>query len=159
VEAVDQTRSRQLFELKPDHVDAVIGKALAAKRGTQTVKHIKKVISAVIEYARVQQQFTGENPAQLVELPDHVPVRRPHAMTIEQCRTWFAVVNDKPANVEDRRSDARPLRSMSLLGICCSLGTSEQPGLTWRQLNLTEKAVLVDGDTLEPFSASIRAHC
>jgi len=47
-------------------VDAVITKALAAKKGTGTARHIKEVISAVIEHARALQMFTGENPAQLI---------------------------------------------------------------------------------------------
>jgi len=47
---------------------------------------------------------------------------------------------------------------MSLLGICCSLGTSEQLGLKWEHLNLTDEAMLLDGEVLEPRCASIREH-
>lgn len=148
----------RLFELKPDQVDGLISKALAAKKGTATAKHIKKVVSAVIEHARMLQMFTGENPAQLIELPNHVPVRRRHAMDVEQCRRFVDAVIDKPADPKDRRSDIQPLRTMSMLGICCSLGVSEQLGLQWKHVNLSAEAVIVDGDTVEPLSLAIRAH-
>ncbi len=148
----------RLFELKPDQVDKVISRVLSAGKSTETAGHVQKVISAVIEHARSLQQFTGENPAQLVELPERIPVRKPHAMTVEQCQQWLAAVEDLTADPKDRRSDARPMRTMSLLGICCSLGVSEQMGLQWRYVNLTETAVLVDGETLEPLSVAIREH-
>lgn len=149
----------RLFELKPDQVNKAIDRALAKKKGTGTAGHIKKVIGAVIEHARILQMFTGENPAQLVELPEHVPVRKPRAMTLEQCRQWLAGVTDRPANPKDRRSDIKPLRTMSLLGICCSLGTSEQMGLQWRHINLTNADAELDGTTVEPLCAAIREHC
>jgi integrase len=149
----------RLFELKPDQVDAVIQQALDAKKGTETAKHIKKVISSIVEHARKERMFTGENPAHLVELPEHVPVRRPHSMTIEQCREWFAAVRDVAADPKDRRSDARPIRTMSLFEVCCSLGPSEQLGLRWKHLNLTDSAALFEGDRMEPLSAAIRENC
>lgn len=107
----------RLFELKPDHVDAVVSKALEEKKGTTTVMHIRKVVSAIVEHARKLGMFTGENPAQLVELPENIPVRRARAMNLEQCQRWFAAVRDEPANPKDRRSVIKPLRTMSLLGI------------------------------------------
>jgi integrase len=149
----------RMFELKPDQVDAVVQQALDAKKGTETAKHIKKVISSIIEFARKKRMFTGENPAHLVELPDSVPVRRPHSMTIEQCREWFAAVRDVAADPKDRRSDARPIRTMSLFEVCCSLGPSEQLGLRWKHLNLTDTAALFEGDRMEPFSAAVRENC
>lgn len=148
----------RLYELSPVQVDAVLSKAIAAKKGTSTTRHIKKVISSMIEHARALQQFSGENPAQLVELPEHVPVRRPRAMTVEQCKQWFAAAADIPADPKDRRSTIKPLRTMSLLGVCCALGVSEQLGLEWRHVNLTDEPVIVDGETIEAKSAAIRAH-
>jgi site-specific recombinase XerC len=148
----------RLFEIKPDQVDAAITRALAAKKGTATVKHIRKVVSAIIEHARTLQMFTGENPARLIELPAHVQVRRQRAMDLEQCRAWLAIVTDEPADPKDRRSDIKPMRTMSLLGLCCSLGVSEQLGFQWQHFNLTESSVLLDGELIEPFSAAVREH-
>lgn len=148
----------RLFELKPDQVDGIVEKALASKKGTSTVKHIKKVVSAVIEHARKLQMFTGENPAQLIELPAPVPVRRRHAMDVEQCRQFLELAKDEPADPKDHRSDIKPLRTMSLLGICCSLGVSEQLGLQWKHVNLSDQPVIVEGENVEPFSMAIRAH-
>ncbi|MBZ5678128.1 MAG: hypothetical protein LAP61_28110 [Acidobacteriia bacterium] len=50
-------------------------------------------------------------------------------MTIEQCRLWLATVSDEPVDSKDWRSDIKPMRTMSLLGLCCSMGVSEQLGL------------------------------
>src|SRR5205814_10689855 len=86
----------RLFELNPGQVDAAIQAALDAKKGTSTARHIRKVVSAIAEHARVLQMFTGDNPAQSVELPPHVPMRKPRAMTLEQCREWFALAADAP---------------------------------------------------------------
>lgn len=149
----------RIFELKPDHVEVVIGQLLSAKKGTATVRHAKKIIGAMIEHARTLQMFTGENPAHLVELPQHVPVRRPRAMTIEQCRAWLDAVQDEHANPKDRRSNMKPLRTMSLLGICCSLGVSEQLGLRWGHVNLTDEAVMLGAEYLPAKSAAIAEHC
>jgi integrase len=140
-------------------VDSLIGHVLAAGKRTETAGHVQKVVSAMIEHARSLQQFTGENPAQLVDQTERIPVRRPHAMTVQQCQQLLAAVEDVPANPQDRRSNARPMRTMSLLGICCSLGVSEQLGLQWQYVNLTKKAELVNGETIEPFSVALREHC
>jgi integrase len=148
----------RLFELTPDQVEATVNAALAAKKSTGTAEHIKKVISAMVEHARTAQMFTGENPAQLVEANPHVPVRRQRAMTLEQCRQWLATVQDEPADPKDRRSDIKPLRTMSLLGLCCSMGVSEQLGLCWQHVNLTDTPQLVEGESLPASSAAIRAH-
>jgi hypothetical protein len=113
----------RLWELRSHHVDAVLRSALAKKRGTSTARHIRKVLSAVIEYARTLWMFSGDNPAQLVEIPEHVSVRRPRAMSAEQIRTWLNGATDR---VPKGRNELRPLRTMSLLGIFCGLGVSEQ---------------------------------
>jgi hypothetical protein len=141
--AIGQVR---LFDLKPDQVDATCNAALAANKSTATAKHIKKVVSAMIEHARWAQMFTGENPAQLVEATPHVAVRKPRAMTVEQCRRWLAAVTDEIADPKKRQSVNKPLRTISLLGLCCSMGVSEQLGLLWRHLNLTSHSCLVDGE-------------
>jgi integrase len=145
-----------LFEMRPDQVEAAMRRAREAKKSSDTAKHIRKVVSAMFEYARRLGMFTGENPARLVELGENIPVRRGRSLTVEQCRVWFSAAKDKPANPRDRRSDIKPVRTMSLLETCCSVGTSEQLGLLWCHLNLTERAVLLDQENLEPFSAAIR---
>lgn len=149
----------RLYELKPEQCNAVIQRPLDAKKGTETAKHIKKVGSAMFEHARRLGMFSGENPWHLIELPAHVPVRRSHAMTVEQCRHWLAAVMDEPAKPKDRRSDIKPLRTMSLLYICCSLGESEQLGLQWQHVNLTDAPMLLDGEHIEPWSVAARENC
>jgi integrase len=148
----------RLFELKPLQIDATLNAAIAKEKGSSTVRHIRKVISAVVEHARTLQMFTGDNPAQAIESPEGAPMRKKRAMAIEQCREWLSVAADIPRDPKDAQSVSRPVRTMSLLGICCSLGTSEQLGLTWEHLNLRDEAVLLDGEVLEPRSASIREH-
>lgn len=148
----------RLFELKPLQIEANLNAAIAKEKGTSTVKHIRKVISAVVEHARTLQMFTGDNPAQAIESPEGLPLRKKRAMSVEQCRAWLAVARDLPRDPKDAQSVSRPIRTMSLLGICCSLGTSEQLGLRWEHLNLTDEAVLLDGEVLGPRSASIREH-
>jgi integrase len=161
----------KLSELNPITVDTVCSEVQNSGKGTATVRHVKKVIGAMLEHARVLQMFTGENPAHLVELPPHVPVRKPRAMTIEQCRLWLDTVSDELPPKERRikrppsqltspaNTNPQPLRTMSMLGICCSLGISEQLGLKWGQVNLSDLAVIRDGEFLPARSAAIVEHC
>lgn len=148
----------RLFELSPRDINAAIDKAREAKKSSATAKHIRKVAGAVIEYAKSLRMFSGDNPAHLVEAPVQVPVRKSRSLSIEQVREWLEVAKDIPADVKDKRSDARPLRTMSLLGILCSLGISEQLGLTWQHVNLTADPVVVGTESIEPYSVAVFEH-
>lgn len=150
--------SVRLCELTPDMINTFCADVLNSGKGTATVRHIKKVIGAVIEHARMLRAFSGDNPARSAEVPHHVPVRKPQAMTIEQCRAWLGAVSDE-RRPEDGRGDIRPLRTMSLLGICCGLGISEQLGLRWGRVNLTGESLIRDGEVLPARSAAIVEHC
>lgn len=149
----------RLFELKPLQVDVAINAAIRAGKGTATARHVRKVLSATLEHARTLQMFTGDNPALAVEVEVGAPSRKRRALSVEQCRLWLAVAEDIARDPKDKGSVPRPMRTMSLLGLCCSLGVSEQLGLRWENLNLTEGPLLINGEILEPLSVAIREHC
>jgi hypothetical protein len=65
----------RLFELSPDHAEAIVGNVMASGRSTATAKHVRKVVSAVFSHAKRLQCAAGDNPAGLIGRMETQPVR------------------------------------------------------------------------------------
>lgn len=148
----------RLFEIRPLMVDAAIKAVLAGGKGSSTAKHVRKVISAMLEQARGLQMFTGDNPTRAIEIATGPIMRKKRALSVEQCRAWLSICADTPRDPKDRLSIVKPVRTMSLLGLVCSLGISEQLGLRWEHLNLADEARLIDGEVVPEKSLAIWEH-
>ena len=136
----------RLFEVIPAHIDKAIGEALAAKKSTATAKHVRKVASAVFQHAKRSQCFSGDNPAQCVECPEVVLVKRIRALSPEQCNELLAALPE-------------PARTMALMMITISCNISELLGLEEQNINFTDEYQLLEGgDSVPPHWVSVRMH-
>jgi integrase len=106
--------------------------------GTQTLKHLKNALSAVIEHAKAVGHFTGENPCSLVRLPQVVHRER-QSLSFAQVASALAALPS-------------PVREMCHLSACCSLNVAELLGLVWRRVNLGTASVVCGADLLPPDS-------
>ena len=89
--------SVRLRDARPDDVQRLVSAAVERGYSTQTVKHIRNVVSAIFAHAKKKQMFTGDNPASLVNLP--VMTRKePHALTLAQRTRCLAVMQSGSGN-------------------------------------------------------------
>jgi site-specific recombinase XerD len=77
--------SLRLRDVRPDHVQRLVFAALARGYSTQTIKHIRSVVSAVFSHAKKTQYCTGDNPASEVTLPESTR-KEAHTLTLAQVR-------------------------------------------------------------------------
>jgi integrase len=134
-----------LAVVSPDHVEKIIGEVMAAGRSTSTSRHVRKVISAVLNRARRSQLLIGENPASLVDLPASKPVRRAFALTSEQFAAVMAALPE-------------PYRTMALMALLTSMNIAEIAGLRWGCVNLRDAPVDIDGDLVAERHLAVRWH-
>lgn len=126
-----------------EDAQALVSEALTRGYSTKTAKEIRTCISGVFTYAEKIDWFNGKNPAKFVALPEAVPVRLPVALTFEQLKMLLSML--KPA-----------ARAMALCASLTSMNIAEVCGLKWKRLNLTAEFVIVDGESIPPYSAAVR---
>lgn len=114
----------------------------ADEYSVQTIVHMKNALSAVIEHAKCNGYFSGDNPARLVRLPAMDRHKKP-ALSFEQAQIVLANL-------------AEPYRSMALMSMTTSLNIAELCGLRWRRVNLSNHTIVVDDDTIPPLSFAVR---
>ncbi len=133
----------RFWELTPEHIEQAMAAALREKMSTLTAKHIRKVASAIYTHAKRMQCASGDNPAQLVEAPAIVPVRRARALTAEQVQELLRLLPE-------------PCNTMCLVAVSMSLNVAEMLGLCERHLNLTDEPLVLErSDLLEPHSIAV----
>jgi integrase len=108
----------------------------------QTVVHMKNAISAVIEHAKQNGYYSGDNPARMVRLPEMTRTKKP-ALSFEQAQVVLANLDE-------------PYRTMALMSMTTSLNVAELCGLRWKRVNLTARAIIVDDDLIPPQSFAVR---
>src|SRR5579859_528961 len=135
----------RLCDLAPSHVQQLTSSALAHGYSTQTIKHIRNVISAIISHARREQCFGGENPISGVQLP---PMARGRAqnLTIIQAKRMLGLMQ-------------YPEREIALITITTGMSISEICGLQWKYVNLSASRVFVDGEAIAPRSIVVKNQC
>ena len=108
----------------------------------QTALHLKNATSAVFNYAKTVQMYSGENPAANVRLPE-MTRKQKHALTVEQMELLLEALPS-------------PAREMAHLAVLTSMNVAEMCGLQWQAVNLTDSWPILDGEVVPPRSIVIR---
>lgn len=132
----------RLCETQPADVQRLISAALTRGYSTQTVRHIRNVVSAIYSHAERKHLFTGENPAGLVKVPV-VSHKAAHALTLAQSKEVLKVMQ-------------YPERPLALMAIFVDMNMAEICGLQWKFVNLTDKFVTIDDEIIPPKTIAVR---
>ena len=135
----------RLCDLQPAHMQQLAASALSHGYSTQTIMHIRNVISAIISHAKREQCFSGENPISGVQLP---PMARGRAqnLTIIQAKRLLGLMQ-------------YPEREIALITITTGMSISEICGLQWKYINLTDSKVHTEGEPIAPRSIVVKNQC
>lgn len=136
---VDNVR---LLDLQPDHIQRLISVALEMGYSTQTAKHIRNVVSAMVAHAIKEGYFIGGNPAILVP-PPGMRRKTPHALTFEQ-------------TVRVMQAMRYPEFEMTLIVILTGMNIAEICGLQWKYVNLTDHHANREGESISPRTIAVR---
>jgi integrase len=134
----------QLCDLKSDHVRQLVLSASDRGYSSQTVKHIRNVLSAIISHAQREGCFSGANPVTLVKLP---PIFREteHNLTIFQTKATLELMQ-------------YPEKEIALITLTTGMNLGEICDLQWKHVNLTESVRFVDGEPVPARSIAVRTH-
>ena len=132
----------RLCDLTADHVRRLIQAANAARYSSQTVKHIKNVLFAIVAHAQQEGCFSGQNPAGQVKLPKVVH-RKQHNLTFQQTRAIL-------------ESLQHPAKEIAVFAVATDMTVTEICDLRWKHVNLSSTARYVDGDLIPAMSLAVR---
>ena len=132
----------RLCDTRPDDVRQLISAALARGYSTQTVSHIRNVVSAIFAHARKKQWFPGENPASVVAVPE-ITRKEAHALTLAQVEKVLRAMH-------------YPEKEMALMAILTDMTLAEICGLQWKWVNLTAACSYADGEPIPPLTIAVR---
>lgn len=134
--------SVRLRDISTERVQGLL--TLKGKSGlsTQTVVHIRNVLSAVLRFARSMGWFQGQLPTEDRRLP---PMKREErrAPTWEQVRALSIALSE-------------PCATLVLFLALTGLRIGEATGLRWKHVNLTDQPKILDMEVLPPFSLAVR---
>lgn len=133
-----------LAMISPDHVEMLLADVRAAGRSTETIRHVRKVLSAILRRARRLQYISGDNPAGLVELPDAAPVRKAYALTQDQA---LAILKTP---MPER------YRGMIWAALLTGMNAAELCGIKWGYVNLDGSPLRYEGETIQPLHVAVR---
>jgi integrase len=132
----------RLCDTRPDDVQRLISAALDRGYSTQTVTHIRNVVSAIFEHAKKKQWFAGDNPALKATLP--VMTRKgAHALTLAEAKEVLGAMQ-------------YPEKEMALITVLTNMNVSEICGVQWKHVNLTEAWSHADGASIPPRTIAVR---
>jgi integrase len=132
----------RLHEAGSDDVRRLVSAAMASGYSTQTVTHIRNVVSAIFEHARKKGWFSGENPARGVALPE-MSRKEAHALTLSEAKQVLDIMR-------------YPEKEMALIAILTSLNVAEICGLQWKHVNLTDAWSSAGGTPIPPRTIAVR---
>jgi integrase len=132
----------RLCDARPEHVQRLTSAALERGYATQTVVHLRNVVSAIFSHAKREGCFTGDNPATSVKPPE-ITRRESGVLTMAQVKDALAVMK-------------YPEKEMMLMVIFIDMNVSEICGLQWKRVNLTDATLNVDGEMIPPGTIAIR---
>ena len=132
----------RLCDARPDHVQRLTAAALQRGYSTQTVAHIRNVISAIFSHARHERCFIGENPVSAVRLAK-VTRKDAHSLSFDQAKKAQAIMNS-------------PEREMMLMTVFTGMNISEICGLQWKHVNLADQEIESNGEIIPPRSIAVR---
>lgn len=131
-----------LAEVEPEHIEKLI--TTAAERGysTQTVTHIRNVVSAIFSHAKKRNCFNGTNPARQVAVPG-MQRKESHTFSLPQMKAVLELMR-------------YPEKEMTLLAILTGMNVAEICGLQWKYVNLSAARVEIEGEVLAPRTVAVR---
>lgn len=132
----------RLCDAGPENIQALISAALARGYSTQTVKHIRDVISTIFSHARQEQCFAGVNPTGPVKLSE-TSRKEPYSLSTAQIKEALGAMK-------------YPEKEMMLISVFTGMKVSEICGLQWKQVNLTAVEIETDGARIPPRTMAIR---
>ena len=127
-----------LRDIQPHDVQRLITVAIDSGYSTQTAKHIRNVVSAIISHAIREGHFIGGNPAILVS-PPGMRRKTPHALTFEQ-------------TIRVLQGMRYPEWDMTLMVILTRMNVAEICGLQWRYVNLSDQEAVREGERIPAHS-------
>lgn len=131
-----------LRDARPEHVQGLISAATEAGYSTQTVKHIRNVVSAIFSHAIREQFFWGGNPAVSVA-PPRMLRKMAHALSFEQTLRVLEVMQ-------------YPEREVTLFAILTDMTVSQICGLQWKYVNLTDHGLNRMDESIPPRTILVR---
>jgi len=132
----------RLCDAQPEHVSRLISAALARGYSTQTVRHLRNVVSAIFSHAEQEECFSGDNPASLVKPPE-IRRKQTNALTLADAKEALSLMK-------------YPEREMTLLAIFTGMNLTETLGLQWKHVNLCEAERDKDGKRIAPPTIDVR---
>lgn len=136
---LDQVRLR---DIQPEDVKRLVSVALEAGYSTQTAKHIRNVVSAIISHAIKEGYFLGGNPA-IVVTPPGMQRKTAHTLTLGQ-------------TVKVLGGMRYPEWEMTLIAILTGMNIAEICGLQWKYVNLSDHDVNREGESIPSRSIAVR---
>ena len=133
----------RLRDIGIEDVQKLVRVKLEAGYSTQTVAHIRNVVSAVFRHAKRKQWYSGENPAADVRMPEMQRVRVRSALTFDQAAELLIALPS-------------PAREMALVAMTTSMNIAELSGLRWKRINFTDEWSIVEGEPIPPKSIAVR---
>jgi integrase len=132
----------RLHDVGPDHVERLILAAMKRGYSTQTVLHIRNVISAIYLHARREHLFPGDNPAKMVLLPK-LTHKNTRLLSQTQAKAVLGLMR-------------YPEREIALITMLTRMNIAEICGLQWKYVNLTGVWSSADGEPIPPISIAVR---
>ena len=132
----------RLCDIKTDHVRRLLAAAASKKYSWQTLKHIKNVVFAIVAHAQREGCFSGVNPAARLKLPPKERRTLPN-LTIVQTRAILELLQS-------------PERDIAILAVSTGMTVQEICALTWKNVNLSDRAQYVDGEIIPARSIAVR---
>ncbi len=131
-----------LAEIQPEHIEKLIAAAVERGYSTQTVTHIRNVVSAIFSHAKKRDSFQGVNPARQVAVPG-MRRKESHTFSLPQMKAVLELMR-------------YPEREMTLLAILTGMNVAEICGLQWKHVNLTAARAEFDGEVVAPRTIAVR---
>lgn len=132
-----------LCDIRSDHVCRLLGSASDHGYSSQTIKHIKNVLFAVISHAQREGCFVGANPVSHVKVPLGV-TRVRHSLNV--CQTRDIV-----------RRMHYPDQEIALFCLTTDMTLTEICELEWKRVNLGYSEIYYEGEFLPPLSIAVRS--
>jgi integrase len=123
-----------LRDISAEHVQRIIRAANEGGYSSQTVKHIKNVLFAIMSHAQKEGCYTGPNPAGIIKLPKIVRWKQQN-LTFQQTKTILGLLK-------------YPAKEMAAFTIATGMTLTEICDLEWKNVNLSHSEIVIDGQVI-----------
>lgn len=132
----------KLREVRRDHIQQIVSGIIGKGKSVQTAKHVKNIVSAIFRHAIECEWISSANPAAHVRLPE-MERRIMPALSFQQVSNLLAVLQS-------------PYREMVMFAVLTGLNIAEVLGVCWQAVNLSDRPVFSNGETLPPWTVAVR---